>query len=81
VLSIVNGVRVFASIVLVLHLFSSSGTKMDWKKVSFWSGMTVVVGTHVAMLPDLISMATYPDRRNHAIANLVGAGLILYSCV
>jgi hypothetical protein len=54
---------------------------MDWKKVSFWSGMTVVVGTHVAMLPDLISMATYPDRRNHAIANLVGAGLILYSCV
>jgi hypothetical protein len=77
-MTVIQGVRAFPTIVLVVHLFSSSGTKMDWKKVSFYAGMTIVVGTHVAMLPDLVPMATYPDRRNHAIANLVGAGLILY---
>jgi hypothetical protein len=51
---------------------------MDWKKVSFYGGMAIVVGTHAAMLPDLLPMTTYADRRNHAIANLVAAGLILY---
>lgn len=68
----------FSSIVLVVHLFLCVETKMDWKKVSFYGGMTIVVGTHLAMLPDLVPMATYTDRRNHAIFNLVGAGLILY---
>jgi hypothetical protein len=51
---------------------------MDWKKVSFWSGMTIVIGTHVAMLPDLVPMDTKGQRQGHAVANLVGAGLILY---
>ncbi len=51
---------------------------MDYKKVSLYTGIVVVVGTHAPMLFDLIPMATPSDRRNHAIANLVASGLILY---
>lgn len=51
---------------------------MELKKVSFWGGMTIVLGTHLAMLPDLVPMNTPTDRIGHAVANLVGAGLILY---
>ena len=51
---------------------------MNYKQVSFYGGMTIVVGTHLAMLPDWLPMNTYEMRRNHALANLLGAGLILY---
>lgn len=51
---------------------------MDWKKTSFYTGMAIVVGTHVAMLPDYVPMDTYEHRRNHALFNLLGAGLIFY---
>jgi len=51
---------------------------MDYKKISYYTGLAIVVGTHLAMLPDLLPMTTYEERRNHAIANLVGAGLIIY---
>jgi hypothetical protein len=51
---------------------------MEYKKISYYTGLAIVIGTHLAMLPDLLPMNTYEDRRNHAIANLVGAGLIIY---
>jgi hypothetical protein len=51
---------------------------MDYKKVSLYGGLTIVVATHVPMLFDLMPMSTATERRNHAIANLVASGLILY---
>jgi hypothetical protein len=51
---------------------------MDYKKVSLYGGLAIVVGTHAAMLVDLIPMSTMMDKQLHAGANLVASGLILY---
>ena len=51
---------------------------MDYKKVAVGTGLTIVVGTHIAMVFDFIPMSTMLDRQLHAYANLAAAGLILY---
>lgn len=51
---------------------------MEIKPISYYTGLAIVIGTHLAMLPDLLPMNTYEERLGHAIANLVGAGLIIY---
>jgi hypothetical protein len=51
---------------------------MDYKKVAIGTGLTIVVGTHVAMIFDFIPMNTALDRQLHAYANLAAAGLIVY---
>ena len=48
------------------------------KKISINVGLFIVFGTHIPMLADYIPMATFEDRRNHAIANIIAAGLISY---
>jgi hypothetical protein len=51
---------------------------MDYKSASKYTGLTIVIGTHVAMVFDLIPMTTMLDKQMHAWANLVAAGLIIY---
>ena len=51
---------------------------MDYKKVSVGIGLTIVFGTHVAMVFDFIPMNTMLDKQTHAYANLVAGGLIAY---
>lgn len=51
---------------------------MEWKSISFWIGILIVVSTHVAMLFDKLPMVTNTQRYIHAVANLVAAVLILY---
>ena len=51
---------------------------MDYKKVSLYGGLTIVVGTHLAMVIDLIPMSSMLEKETHAIANLMAAGLIIY---
>lgn len=54
---------------------------MDYKKVSLYGGLTIVVGTHIGMLFDLIPMNTMMEKNLHAYANLVASGLIVYGVV
>jgi hypothetical protein len=49
------------------------------KKVALGSGLTIVIGTHLAMLFDLIPMNTMADKQAHAYANLGASGLIIYA--
>jgi len=51
---------------------------MDYKKACLYGGLTIVVGTHIAMVIDLIPMSTMLDKQTHAYANLVASGLIVY---
>jgi len=51
---------------------------MDVKKGSLYIGVTIVIGTHIAMVFDFIPMNTMLDRQTHAYANLVASGLIIY---
>jgi hypothetical protein len=51
---------------------------MDAKKISVYAGLTVVIGTHIAMVMDAIPMTTKKDKQIHAVANLVASGLIIY---
>ena len=51
---------------------------MDYKKISLYGGLTIVVGTHLAMVVDLIPMSSMLEKETHAIANLMAAGLIIY---
>jgi hypothetical protein len=55
--------------------------QMDYKKVSLYGGLTIVVGTHIGMVFDLIPMNTMMEKNLHAYANLVASGLILYGVV
>jgi len=41
-------------------------------------GLSVVVGTHLAMVVDILPMSTMLDKKTHAVVNLLAAGLILY---
>jgi hypothetical protein len=45
------------------------------KPIFFYSGMTIVVGTHIWMLVDVMPESI---QKNHATLNLIGAGLIFY---
>lgn len=51
---------------------------MDYKNVALYGGLTIVVGTHLAMVIDLIPMSSMLEKETHAIANLMAAGLIIY---
>jgi len=51
---------------------------MDSKKISVYAGLTIVIGTHLAMVVDAIPMTTMLDKQTHAYANLVASGLIIY---
>ena len=52
---------------------------MDAKKISMAVGLTIVIGTHAAMIVDLIPMSTMLDKQTHAVANLAAAGMIIYA--
>jgi hypothetical protein len=52
---------------------------MDYKNISIATGLTIVVGTHVAMVFDVIPMNTMLDKQLHAYANLAAAALLAYS--
>ncbi len=43
-----------------------------------YAGLSVIVGTHLAMVVDAMPMSTMLEKQTHAVANLVAAGLILY---
>jgi hypothetical protein len=45
------------------------------KSIYFYTGMTIVVGTHVWMFIDVMPESI---QKNHATLNLVAVGLILY---
>ncbi len=47
-------------------------------KVAAYVGLSVVVGTHLAMVGDILPMSTMLDKKAHAVVNLLAAGLILY---
>jgi len=49
----------------------------NFKNVALYGGLTIVVGTHLAMVVDLIPMSSMLEKETHAIANLM-AGLIIY---
>jgi hypothetical protein len=51
---------------------------MDSKQISIGIGLTIVFGTHVAMLFDAIPMNTMTDKQLHAVANIVAGGMIVY---
>lgn len=49
---------------------------MDSKRVALYSGLTIVVGTHLWLIS-----ATLPEavKNQHAYINLAAAGLIVYA--
>jgi hypothetical protein len=47
-------------------------------KLSLYAGLTIVIGTHIAMVFDFIPMSTMLDKNMHAYANLAAAGMIVY---
>jgi hypothetical protein len=49
---------------------------MDSKDLAYYSGIGIVVATHIYMLN---AMMPESMRQGHATLNLVGAGLIIYS--
>ena len=49
------------------------------KRVALGAGLSIVIGSHIAMLFDLIPMNTKADKQAHAIANLGASGLIIYA--
>lgn len=51
-------------------------TKMNW---AFWTGVFIVVVTHIGMILNVIPMASMLSKTSHAIVNLIAAGLIVYS--
>ncbi len=51
---------------------------MDYKAASKYTGLAIVIGTHVGMILDVIPMTSMFDKQLHSYANLVAAGLIIY---
>jgi hypothetical protein len=51
---------------------------MDSKSVCVYAGLSVVVGTHLAMVVDSIPVL---EKQTHAVVNLLAAGLILYGII
>ncbi len=49
-------------------------------KAAAYLGLSVVVGTHLAMVVDILPMSNL-DKQTHAVVNLLAAGLILYGNV
>ena len=48
------------------------------KNTFVYSGLAVVIGTHIAMVFDFIPMSTMLHKQIHAYANLAAAAAILY---
>lgn len=51
------------------------------KKLALGTGLAIVIGTHVAMVFDMIPMTTMMDKQLHAYANLGASGLIIYAVI
>jgi len=51
---------------------------MDLKTSARYTGLTVIIGTHVYMLNNMLPESVM---KQHAILNLLSAGLIIYSFV
>jgi hypothetical protein len=49
------------------------------KRVALGLGLTIVIGSHIAMIIDIIPMNTMADKQAHAYANLGASGLIIYA--
>jgi hypothetical protein len=49
------------------------------KQIALGTGLTIVIGTHIAMIFDIIPMSTIMDKNLHSYANLGASGLIIYA--